>query len=248
MEGNVLEISKLHAGYGGADVLSDINLSLESGKTAALIGPNGAGKSTLLKVIAGMVKARDGKILISGKDAAHLSALERAKHISIMLSATPDTEWMSVREIVENGRYPYTGRFGILSEEDDKKVEESLYLTDTEALKDRYFRTLSDGQKQRVMLARAIAQEPELMLLDEPTSFLDIKYKLEFMELIRELAGKKNISMLISLHELRLGEGLDRVFSLKDGRLAGEGEPRDIFKEEYIEELYDLKPGSYHGI
>ena len=238
-----IEVRKLCSGYGQRRILSDISFSIKRGERVALIGPNGAGKSTLLKTIAGMIPDYTGEISVSGKDVRSLTDTERAKLISLMLSKVPSGEWMTVREIVENGRYPYTGKFGILSDKDRDAVEYSLKTADVKDIAEKFFKTLSDGQKQRVMFARAVCQEPELMLLDEPTSFLDIKYKTEFMGLIEGLAKTKGTAMLMSLHELYLAEYADRILCIKDGRLFTEGSPEDILKKDIIMKLYDLKEG-----
>jgi len=238
-----IEVRKLCSGYGSRRILSDISFSIKRGERVALIGPNGAGKSTLLKTIAGMIPDHSGEISVSGRDVRSLTDNERAKLISLMLSKVPSGEWMTVREIVENGRYPYTGRFGILSDKDRDAVEYSLKTADVKDIAEKFFKTLSDGQKQRVMFARAVCQEPELMLLDEPTSFLDIKYKTEFMGLIEGLAKTRGTAMLMSLHELYLAEYADRILCIKDGRLFTEGSPEDILKKDIIMKLYDLNKG-----
>ena len=153
---------------------------------------------------------------------------------------------MTCGEVVATGRYPYTGKFGVLSGEDRRIVDESMELVRIHELKDRDFDKISDGQKQRVMLARALCQQPDLIVLDEPTSFLDIRYKLEFLTIIQKMARTRNLSVLMSLHELDLaGRISDKVACVRGDRIDRFGTPEEIFTKGYIPELYQMTEGSY---
>lgn len=153
---------------------------------------------------------------------------------------------MTCRDVTAAGRYPYTGRLGLLSEKDQRAVDQALELVHGTDLGDRPFDRISDGQRQRIMLARALCQEPEMILLDEPTSHLDVKYKLEFLSLLREMARKKDLSVLMSLHELDLAERIsDRVVCLKDGRMDRCGTPEQVFTPGYVEGLFGMTAGKF---
>ena len=155
-------------------------------------------------------------------------------------------ELMTCEELVGCGRYPYTGRLGILSREDWNKVHGAMELTHTQDLAERRFDTLSDGQRQRILLARAICQEPEVLVLDEPTTFLDIRHKLELLTILRELVRERGIGAVISLHELDLAQRLsDYVVCVTGDRIGRCGPPEEILTSSYIEELYGIEKGSY---
>ncbi len=249
-----IELDRLSVGYGHDIVVSDISFGIERGEICAIIGSNGSGKSTILKTLAGVLPKISGSARALGKEISRYREKELSKVLSCMFPTAPKTQWLSCRDIVENGRYPYTGMMGILSDEDKRKTEEAMELAGVTGLKDKYFNTLSDGQKQRVMLARAICQEPEIMLLDEPASFLDIRYKFELLDLIGELAGKKKITVVFSMHEISFASRIShKMVCLKDGRVDRVDEPSAVMDPAYIEELYGLKKGSLkerelHGI
>jgi iron complex transport system ATP-binding protein len=166
--------------------------------------------------------------------------------MSVVLTERVRPELMTCEDVVATGRYPYTGKFGILSSEDRKLVEEAMELVHISQLAQREFSKTSDGQKQRVMLARAICQEPDIIILDEPTSFLDIKYKLEFLSILQNMSRKKKLSVIMSLHELDLaGRISDQIACVKGDHIDRLGTPEEIFSQGYISRLYDLTAGSY---
>ena len=175
-----LELNALTVGYDKKPLISDISLMVRQGKTVAIIGPNGAGKSTILKTAAGMLEALGGAVMLGQKNMQSISPEERAKTMSVMMTARQGMEYATCYDVVSVGRYQFTGVLGRLTEEDKNAVETALERVGAAELRDREFDKLSDGQKQRVLLARALVQEPKVMILDEPTSFLDIGYKLEF--------------------------------------------------------------------
>ena len=236
----------LCVGYKEKAVIKDIEISLPKGEILTLIGPNGAGKSTVLKSIAGQLKTMGGVIYLEKKSLIDMKADERAKKMSVVLTEKIKTEMMTCEEVVATGRYPYTGRFGILSEKDKRVVEESIALIHIEDIRDKDFSKISDGQKQRVMLARAICQEPEILILDEPTSYLDVKYKLEFLSLLQEMRMKKGITVIMSLHELELADRVsDKILCLKGEYTEKYGTPGEVFTEGYIKQLFDMTKGSF---
>lgn len=241
----IIRTEKLNAGYEQKIIVAGLEITVNRGEIITLIGPNGAGKSTVLKTIAGQLKPLGGKIFISDKDQSEYAQSEIAKLQSVMLTERMSSEKMTCEEVVSLGRYPYTGRLGILSAEDKRIVRESMDLVHVLELADRDYHAISDGQRQRVLLARAICQEPEIMILDEPTSYLDIRHKLEFLDLLRKLAGERNIGVIMSMHELELAHMIsDRIICISgDGSLAMTGTPDEVFADSRISKLYGMPEG-----
>ena len=186
---------------------------------------------------------------LEGKELRTYSERELARRSAAMLTGRPEPELMKSAEVVAAGRYPYTGRLGILSEEDRRVVRESMEKVGVSELADTDFTHLSDGQRQRVLLARALCQEPRLLILDEPTSFLDIRHKLDFLQLLRELVRERQLAVVMSMHELELAQRFaDRLLCIRDGRVDRAGSPEEIFSGGYIERLYGLARGSYDAL
>lgn len=238
---NAVELKKLQVGYKGKVIIGDIDLGIRKGEIVTLIGPNGAGKSTLLKTISRQLMPVSGTVFIEGSELGRFNASELSKTLSVLLTERIDPELMTVRDVVESGRYPYTGHLGILEKKDREVVEEAIKLCDAESFSHRFFRELSDGQKQRVMLARALAQEPEILVLDEATSYMDIKYKLELLKLLKSLSDMRNMTIIMSLHEFELARVIaDRIICTKNGSIFKIGKPEEILKREVLCELYDI--------
>ena len=172
---------KLSVGYGKQPLIENIEICLEKGEILTLIGPNGAGKSTILKSITKQLALLGGTVYLGEQDIGQMSGNELSQNMAVVLTEKLRTEMMTCEEVVATGRYPYTGKFGILSDTDRQAVAEAMEPVHVTTLKNKDFSKISDGQRQRVMLARAICQEPEIIILDEPTSYLDIKYKLDFL-------------------------------------------------------------------
>lgn len=237
---------RLAAGYGKRPVAEGLSFHAGRGEIVTLIGPNGAGKSTVLKTISGGLAPLGGKLVLDGVPMERIPRKERARKLAVVFTEKLQGELMTCRDVTAAGRYPYTGRLGLLSGEDQRAVDQALELVHGTDLGDRPFDRISDGQRQRIMLARALCQEPEMILLDEPTSHLDVKYKLEFLSLLREMARKKNLSVLMSLHELDLAERIsDRVVCIKDGRMDRCGTPEQVFTPGYVEELFGMTAGRF---
>ena len=211
-----------------------------------LIGPNGSGKSTILKSIVGQLKLIAGVIMLDGQDITSRSRNDIAKRMAILMTERLQPELMSCRDMVSTGRYPYTGRLGLLSEEDKKIVEDALKQVDGMEIADRPFTAISDGQRQRILLARALCQQPEIIILDEPTSFLDIRYKLELLTILKKMVKEKNLAVIMSLHELDLAQRVsDKVVCVSGDKIDRIGPPEEIFTRDYIARLYHMKPGRY---
>ena len=242
------ETQNLAVGY-GAPLLRDIALHAERGKILALIGPNGAGKSTLLKTLAGQLAAQGGAVLLDGQTLTAYTPNARARKLALMLPHTARTELATCFDVAAAGRYPYTGRLGILSDADRRAVHEALTLVQAEALADRDFTKISDGQRQRVLLARAVCQQPEILLLDEPTSFLDVKGKAELMGILQTLAHEKNVAIIVTLHELELAQKLaDAVVCVAPQGVSGVLTPQEAFTRENICQLFDLTAVQYAAL
>ena len=179
-ERELLHTDGLSVGYHGKELIKEIGISLKMGEIVTLIGPNGAGKSTILKTIAKQLQEICGSVYVENTRLCELPEKELAKKMSIVFTERITPELMTVADVVAMGRYPYTGGLGILTPKDEAVVAQCMEQIRISPLKERNFMSLSDGQKQRVLLAKALCQEPEILILDEPTSYLDVKYKLEF--------------------------------------------------------------------
>jgi len=240
---------ELAIGYGKAPLLENITLGVQPGQILALIGPNGAGKSTLLKTLAGQLAPMGGAVLLEEKDLSDYSGTARARKLALMAPHSRRAELTTCFDFVSAGRYPYTGRLGILSAEDKRQVHQALELVGAAHLADRDFNCISDGQRQRILLARALCQQPEVILLDEPTSFLDIKGKIELLTILKELARTKNLAVVVSLHELELaGKIADTVVCVSPSGVSGVLTPAQAFTPENIRALYGLSEEQYTAL
>ncbi len=241
--------SDLAVGYNGNALIRDINIEIKRGEILTLIGPNGSGKSTILKSITKHLEMIGGDAYIADASLNEMTFKEMSKKISVVLTGSIKGELMTCYDVVATGRYPYTGSLGILSEEDRLKVYEAMKMVQTEDLAGRDFQAISDGQRQRILLARAICQEPEIIVLDEPTSFLDIKHKLELLAMLRSMAKEKGITVIMSLHEIDLAQKIsDKIMCVSGDMISHFGVPEEIFKTEIITALYEIKKGSYNII
>ena len=188
----------------------------------------------------------EGAVLLEGTALTDLKERELARKSAAVLTGRISPELITCEELVAMGRYPYTGMLGILSEADREKVDETIRLVGIEEIRKEDFDCISDGQRQRVMLARALCQEPKLLIMDEPTSFLDIRNKLEFLGILRRLIRERNLAVIMSLHELDLAQKYcDRIVCVGDGRVRAVGTPEEIFSGDVIRELYAVEHGSY---
>ena len=244
-----ISMDNLAVGYNGKALIHDICIGIEKGEIVALIGPNGAGKSTILKSITRQLKIISGNVSIAEQNLTKLSFRDLSTKMAVVLTERMKPELMTCHDIVATGRYPYTGKLGILSREDEQKVDEAMEAVHAQELGDRDFNAISDGQRQRVLLARAICQEPEIIVLDEPTSFLDVRYKLELLSILRDMAKKKKITVIMSLHEIDLAEKIaDKIICVKGDHIAHYGKPETIFKEDTIRELYGIDNGYFDPV
>ena len=240
---------QLTVGYDGVPLIRDIEIDIEKGEIVTLIGPNGSGKSTILKSITRQLKTIAGTVEIGGEELKKISYKALSTKLAVVLTERMKPELMTCRDIVATGRYPYTGRLGILSAEDDKQVDEAMRAVHALDLASRDFNAISDGQRQRVLLARAICQEPEIIILDEPTSFLDIRHKLQLLSILRGMAKQKGITVIMSLHEIDLAQKIsDKIVCVKGDHISRFGAPEDIFDSDTVRNLYSLDQGSYDPV
>ena len=245
----MLRTESLSAGYGKRIIVENVSITVNRGEIITLIGSNGSGKSTLLKTVSSQLEKISGNIYIQDRNISEYGRNELAKKLSVMLTGKTEPELMTCLELVESGRYPYTGTFGILSAEDKKKACDALKLVGGEDIADVEITKTSDGQRQKIMLARAICQDTDIMILDEPTSYLDIKHKLELLSILKKLVREKNTTVIMSLHELDLAQKIsDRIICVKNNKIDRTGTPDEIFSGDYINYLYDIKCGSYNDI
>ena len=236
----------LAVGYDGRPLISDIDLEIEKGEIVTLIGPNGSGKSTILKSITRQLRLIGGQVFIDAQEIRRFSHRELSRKLAVVLTERMKPELMTCRDIVATGRYPYTGRLGILSPEDERQVDAAMEAVRAADIAGRDFNAISDGQRQRILLARAICQQPELIILDEPTSFLDVRHKLQLLSILRDMARKGGITVIMSLHEIDLAQKIsDKIICVKGDRIARFGTPEEVFDGDFIRELYGIDRGSY---
>lgn len=248
MSGAYLRTDDLSVGYQGKALIEHIALSLQRGEIMTLIGPNGSGKSTILRSIIRQLRLIGGTVYLDGRAMAGMTEIDVAKRLSVLMTDRVKPELMRCEDVVATGRYPYTGLLGILSAADWDKVHESMELVHAAELAKQDFSRVSDGQRQRVLLARAVCQEPEVIVLDEPTSFLDIRHKLELLAILKDMVRKKDLAVLMSLHELDLAQkASDYVVCVQGNRIGRCGPPEEIFTAGSISELFGVARGSYHA-
>lgn len=241
-----IRMDELSVGYNGKALIRDICIDINKGEIVTLIGPNGAGKSTILKSITRQLALISGKVIFDDKNLKTISPRDLSQKMAVVLTERLKTDLLTCYDIVASGRYPYTGKLGLLSEEDERMVDEAMAVVHATELGPKDFNAISDGQRQRVLLARAICQDPEIIILDEPTSFLDIRYKLELLSILRNMAKKKGITVVMSLHEIDLAEKIsDKIICVKGDRIYRYGSPEDIFEEQAIRELYSIDNGFF---
>lgn len=241
-----LHTEDLAAGYDGKVWIREISIHASRGEIVTLIGPNGAGKSTILKSIAGQLKPVGGVVSLEGRPREQWSEMEIARRMAVMMTERTQPELMTCFDVAAMGRYPHTGRFGILSESDREIVRDALAMVHAEELADRDFSRISDGQRQRILLARAICQQPQIILLDEPTSFLDIRHKMELLMILKALVREKRVAVLMSMHELDLAQKVsDYIVCVGENKIWRCGTPEEIFTETCMEELFGIPGGSY---
>ena len=244
-----LELDHLSVGYGKRVLLKDLCASILPGQILTLIGPNGAGKSTVLKTVSHHLARMGGVVRVGGEDIERMDGHELAKRLSVVLTERVRPELMTCYDVAASGRYPYTGRFGMLTAQDRNIIAQSLALVHAEELADKPFARVSDGQRQRVMIARALCQQPRVLVLDEPTSFLDIRYKIELSAILLRLAREQGVTIVMSLHEIDLAARVsDLVMGIGAHGVEVFGAPEAVFTEANVTRLYGISSGAYDAL
>jgi iron complex transport system ATP-binding protein len=236
----MLGIKGISCGYGKRIVLRDVSFEVQKGEFVGVIGPNGSGKTTLMRAINGYLPLTKGAILLEGKGIQRMVRKDLATKVAVVTQAPEGVSLFSVEEFVLLGRIPHWGRLQLLETKQDVEVAEgAMALTGIDHLRSRRMRELSGGESQLVFVARALAQEPRLLFLDEPTAHLDIGHQVQIMDLLRQLNREQSLTIVVVLHDLTLaGLYCDRLILLHEGRLHRVGLPVDVLTEEVIEEVY----------
>ena len=242
---NVFDIKGLTFSYGTNEVIKWLDLSIKQGKVTTLIGANGCGKSTLFNLITKNLRPNSGEIRLEGKDISQVKLKDFARQVAIVHQYNTAPADISVEKLVAFGRTPYHA-FGSTSnsEEDEEKIKRALEITNTEKLKDKAVAQLSGGQKQRVWIAMALAQHPKILFLDEPTTYLDIRYQLQILKLVRKLNEEYGMTVIMVLHDINQSLYYsDEIVAMKDGRITAQGKPEEIITSELIKNVYDVELG-----
>jgi iron complex transport system ATP-binding protein len=236
---NALDFIDVSAGYRDTRIIQDLSFSIQEGEIAGVIGPNGAGKTTLLRAITGLIRHAAGTVRLFGQDVTALAARERARLVGVVPQDLETPMAFTVEEIVAMGRTASIGRWCAPSAEDRRGIERAMAYTDVIDMRGRPFTELSGGERQRVVIAMVLAQQPRLILMDEPTSHLDMNHRLEVMEIVERLNREQRVTVLIVSHDLNLSaEFCRRLILLDRGRLVADGTPRDVLNEELLRRVY----------
>lgn len=234
-------VEKLTAGYDRKTILHDIDLKLLDGEISAIIGANGCGKSTLLKTMAKLIKPMSGEVILDGKAISKIPAKEFARTLGVLPQERVLPEGITVVDLISRGRYPHHSLLSSMSKADYEAVAEAMEMMDITAFANRDIEALSGGQKQRVWIAMALAQQTDILFLDEPTTFLDITYQVEILDLLTDLNRKYGTTIVMVLHDINLAvRYAEHVFALKEGVLIAEGKASSVITSELIKEVFAL--------
>lgn len=238
---HVIRTEALVAGYGGATIVDGIDLDIPAGRISVIVGANACGKSTLLKTISRLVPARSGAVLLDGERIEDLPTKELARTLGLLPQQPVSPEGIVVAELVGRGRHPHQKLFRSWTTDDDRAVTEALAATGILDLADRAVDELSGGQRQRVWIAMALAQETDILLLDEPTTFLDVSHQVEVLDLLADLNAARGTTIVMVLHDINMAARYaDHLFALRGGRLIASGAPGDIVTADLVREIFDL--------
>lgn len=238
---NAISVKNLYFGYNKRDVLRDISFDVNEGEFLSIIGPNGSGKSTLLKTLNHIYIPKSGEIMIKDLSIENYKKRDLAKYMAMVPQDTNIDFEFKVEEVVAMGRHPYQGRFQQESKEDKDIIYQSMELTNTLEIRDRYINEISGGERQRVFIAKALAQNPKIILLDEPTSHLDINHQMDVLNLLKRLNEDKGITVVLVIHDINLAcRYSHRILLLKGGEIIGKGKPEDVITIANIESTYGM--------
>lgn len=236
-----LQAERLALAYDGANVIHDLNVTIPAKQITALVGPNGCGKSTLLRGLSRLLKPRTGAVFLDGKAIHQIPTKQLATQIGVLPQSPVAPDGLTVHELVSQGRYPHQSWFQQWSEEDEHITNEALRITNMADLAERPLDTLSGGQRQRAWIAMALAQETDILLLDEPTTFLDLAYQIEVLDLLREL-NEEGRTIVMVLHDLNQAcRYADYLVAMRDGTIMAEGLPKDVMTEATVLKVFGLE-------
>lgn len=239
---HALTVTQLTAGYGESDILTDLDLAVPPGKITVIVGANACGKSTLLRAMSRLLTPRHGQVLLNGKSVHNTPPRELAKTLGLLPQSPIAPEGITVADLVSRGRHPHQGLFSRWTKRDDEAVQAALDATRTADLADRPVDELSGGQRQRVWLAMALAQETEILLLDEPTTFLDINHQIEVLDLLSDLNHARETTVVMVLHDLNLAARYaDHLVAVSGGRIHVAGPPQAVLTEETVRQVFGLE-------
>lgn len=237
-----LNAQSLASGYGEKPIVKDLTLSFEAGKITSIVGPNGCGKSTFLRTLARLIRPSAGSVELDGKELGSYSSRELAKRLGLLPQTPIAPDGITVADLVGRGRTPYQGILGRWSSTDYDIVAEAMEATRVADLAGRCVEELSGGQRQRVWIAMALAQQTDVLLLDEPTTYLDLKHQLEVLDLLTDLNHRRGTTIIMVLHDLNLAARYsDVLVAMRDGRLHSAGAPVDVLTQELTREAFDLE-------
>lgn len=237
----MLEVKSLIVAYGNRLAVNNVSFRLESGQILGLIGPNGAGKSTLIRAISGVMPIQSGSVWLQGRRVESLSSNQRARLLAVVPQARNMPPAFTGREVVALGRTPYLNFLGQVGAEDDRRVNDAMARTNTLEFADRYVGELSGGEQQRLLVARALVQASPILLLDEPTTHLDLQYQVGLLDLVRELAARDGLTVVIALHDLNMvARCADQVALLVRGELQALGTPAEVLEPERLSRAYQV--------
>ncbi|MBM7870776.1 iron complex transport system ATP-binding protein [Clostridium pascui] len=238
---NSISTKNLSISYGNIDIVKDLNLNIPKGKITTIIGANGCGKSTILKTIARILQPKSGAIYVNGKDIQGQSSKEIAKVMAVLPQTPQAPKGLTVDELVAYGRFPHQSGFGKLQKEDREVIDWALEVTGIKEYKNRPIEALSGGQRQRVWIAMALAQETEILLLDEPTTYLDLAHQLEILKLLQDLNKKQNRTIVMVIHELNnAARFADYMVGVKKGRIVCHGAAEEVMTKENLKEIFNI--------
>ena len=237
-----IDIKDLKVGYDKKIIIEELNLSIEKGKVTSIIGANGCGKSTLLKSIGRILKKEKGNIFLLDKDMNNMKSKEIAEKLAILSQNPTAPSQLKVEELVSYGRYPHRNNVNKLSKEDKDKIEWALDVTNTLEFRNRELSDLSGGQRQRVWLAMALAQDTDILLLDEPTTFLDMSHQLEVLNIVKNLNDKEGCTIVMVLHDINhAAKYSDFIIAMRNGKILYNDEPNSIMNKKVLKSIYNIE-------
>lgn len=241
-----IALENVSVGYMGRTIVRGINADFLRGKMTCILGPNGSGKTTLLRTLARLLDPLEGRLSLAGQELKQFKAVDLARQMSVMLTQRLELENMTGREVASLGRYPHTGFFGRLSQQDEEIVADCLVSCQATNLAERLFNQMSDGEKQKILIARALAQQPQVLILDEPTMHLDLRHKIQILFLLQRLAVEKGMTVLLTLHEPDLAiKSCGQLVLVKDAQIMAQGLVEEVIKTKAFAELYGVASAGF---